>query len=204
MTWYDRHCSTLPGPALFCVSCSREFSLAFHGIMKFAPLLIEAAHQNGQEQVQNHKVSKEHYKQEEQGGQPAGRPHPIIHHSVPVLTCENLKDGDEAPQERVKMRAWNANGLVTITHWTLCSVILRSHQASILWVKHKGATKEALRHQGKNADDQEKQCHKISHGHQRLNASTQQDLHTGELLCQLEDTKHPKCSQGSDGRTTAI
>ena len=35
--------------------------------MKFAPLLIEAAHQNGQEQVQNHKVSKEHYLESSRG-----------------------------------------------------------------------------------------------------------------------------------------
>ena len=29
------------------------------------------------------------------------------HLIISSLACENLKDGDEAPQERVKMRAWN-------------------------------------------------------------------------------------------------
>ena len=80
----------------------------------------------------------------------------------------------------------HANWLVTGAHWTLCSVVLqlrcfylpvshpalslfhlwflhvmirsvlRGHQATILWVEHKGATKEALRHQCKDTNDQEK------------------------------------------------
>ena len=44
---------TRPGP--------EELSLAGHGSVKFGALLIEIAHQDGEEEVQDHKVPEDHH-----------------------------------------------------------------------------------------------------------------------------------------------
>eukprot|EP00982_Pelagococcus_subviridis_P011591 31100-Pelagococcus_subviridis.AAC.2 len=63
----------------------------------------EVIEQDGEEEVQDDVVAKNRQREEVQNRGGVRRPHPVVHHRVPVLSREHLEDGNERPVERVEV-----------------------------------------------------------------------------------------------------